>query len=179
MMLAILSAVFGFAAPFLPELLKWFRDKDDKKHELELFRLQMEFASKEHAFKMAELDAVADIEEAKVLHQPMQSYGVQLIDAADKWANTKWGKWLITPAFYIFVILDFIAGIVRPGITVAVVAFYIAYKWQMLQSAGGNIASVWGDNDWAMVTLVLSYWFGHRAFKASYGGSATHGAPGK
>lgn len=178
-MLSILSAIFGFAAPFLPELLKWRREKDDKKHELDLFRLQMEFASKEHQMKMQELESLADIEEAKVLHQPVPSYGVQLIDAADKWANTKWGKWLITPAFYLFVLLDFIAGIVRPGITVAVVAFYIMYKWALMQAAGGNIVAVWGDNDWAMVTLVLSYWFGHRAAKASFGGNATNGQAGK
>lgn len=178
-MLSILSAVFGFAAPFLPELLKFFRDKSDKAHELQMFRMQMEFAAKEHAMKMAELESMADIEEAKVLHQPIQSYGVQLIDAADKWATTTWGKWLITPAFYAFALLDFIAGIVRPGITVAVVAFYIAYKWAVLQAAGGNIMAVWGDNDWAMVTLVLSYWFGHRAAKASFGGNATNGQAGK
>jgi hypothetical protein len=178
-MLSILSAIFGFAAPFLPELLKWFRDKDDKRHELEMFRMQMEFAAREHQMKMAELESMADIEEAKVLHQPIQSYGVQLIDAADKWATSTWGKWLITPAFYAFALLDFIAGIVRPGITVAVVAFYISYKWAVLQAAGGNIMAVWGDNDWAMVTLVLSYWFGHRAAKASFGGNASNGQAGK
>jgi hypothetical protein len=178
-MLAVLSAIFGFAAPFLPEVLKWFRDKDDKKHELALFRMQMEFADKEHKMRMQELESIADIEEAKVLHQQVPSYGVQLIDAADKWAGSTWGKWLITPAFYMFVVLDFIAGIVRPGITVAVVAFYIAYKYALLQVAGGNILAVWGDNDWAMVTLVLSYWFGHRAAKASFGGNATNGQAGK
>lgn len=178
-MLAILSAVFGFAAPFLPELLKWFREKDDKKHELALFRMQMEFAGKAHEMKMKELESLADIEEAKVLHQPVASYGVQLIDAADKWAGSTWGKVLVTPAFYLFVILDFVAGIVRPGITVAVVAFYITYKWALLQTVGGDIVAVWGDNDWAMVTLVLSYWFGHRAAKASFGGNATNGQAGK
>lgn len=178
-MLAVLSAVFGFAAPFLPELLKLFRDKSDKAHELQMFRMQMEFAAREHAMKMQELESMADIEEAKVLHQPIASYGVQLIDAADKWATSTWGKWLITPAFYAFALLDFIAGIVRPGITVAVVAFYISYKWALLQAAGGNIVAVWGDNDWAMVTLVLSYWFGHRAAKASFGGNATNGQAGK
>ncbi len=178
-MLAILSAVFGFAAPFLPEVLKFARDKGDKAHEMALFKLQMEYASKQHQMKMVELESMADIEEAKVLHQPIPSYGVQLIDAADKWSETTWGKWLVTPAFYAFVLLDFLAGIVRPGITVAVVSFYIAYKWAMLQAAGGNIISVWGDNDWAMVTLVLSYWFGHRAAKASFGGNASNGLAGK
>ena len=33
-MLAILSAILGFAGPFIPELLKLFRQKQDNAHEL-------------------------------------------------------------------------------------------------------------------------------------------------
>lgn len=178
-MLSILSALLGFAGPFLPELLRWFRDKDDKKHELNMMRLQAELAQKQHEMRLAEFESQADIEEAKVLHKSMPSYGVQLIDAADKWAESTWGKWLITPAFYLFTFLDFMAGIVRPGVTVAVLAFYVAYKWQLLSLAGGNVSAVWGEQDWSLVMLVLSYWFGHRAAKAAFGGNANNGYRGQ
>ena len=41
-MLEIFSAVLGFAAPFLPELLKYFNRKQDNAHELEMMKLQIE-----------------------------------------------------------------------------------------------------------------------------------------
>lgn len=177
-MMMIISTVFGFLAPFVPELLKWFRDKDDKKHEIAMYELQMKFAEKEHIMRLAEFEAIADIEEAKVLHKPQKSYGVQLIDAADKWAESTWGKWLVTPAFYLFTLLDFFAGMVRPFITYTAFLFYMWYKWALLNAAGMNVLTIWNENDFAIVMLVLSYWFGHRAAKAAFGGNATNGSRG-
>ena len=43
-MLEIFSAVLGFAAPFLPEELKYFNRKADNAHELAMTRLQGELA---------------------------------------------------------------------------------------------------------------------------------------
>ena len=179
-MLTFLSAIFGFAAPFLPELLKYFRAAQDNAHELALLRLRMEQGAVEHLWKMEEINARADIEEAKELHKPAPSFGVQLLDAAEKWAEQRWGKWLILPAFYAFVILDFVAGMVRPSITYAAFAFYTLYKWALFSNAKAigqdnlhALMSTWGEQDWAVLTLVLSYWFGHRAAKAAFGGSAS------
>lgn len=36
-----------------------------------------------------------------------------------------------------------------------------------------GVRNLWGEQDWAVLTLVLSYWFGHRAAKAAFGGSAS------
>jgi hypothetical protein len=38
---------------------------------------------------------------------------------------------------------------------------------------------VWTADDLAILTLVLSYWFGQRAAKAALGVNASHSAPGK
>ena len=43
-MLEIFSAALGFAAPFLPEVLKYFNRKADNAHELAMLRLQGELA---------------------------------------------------------------------------------------------------------------------------------------
>lgn len=43
-MIEIFSALMGFAAPFLPEELKYFNRKADNAHELAMIRLQGELA---------------------------------------------------------------------------------------------------------------------------------------
>lgn len=181
-MLAMFSAIFGFAAPFLPELLKYFNRKADMAHEKEMMGLRLQHAEKEHLWRMEEVTAQADIEEAKELHRPAPSFGVQVLDAAK---DSGWGKWAIVPAFYLFTLLDFVAGMVRPSITYGAFTFYVAYKWSLWQLAitynatrDQALVSIWGDNDWAVLTLVLSYWFGHRASKAAFGGNATSGKAG-
>lgn len=182
-MLALLAGFFGFAAPFLPELLKYFNRKQDNAHELQMFDLRMKAASAEHTWKMAEIDANADIAEMKTLRQPQQSFGVSLLDAA-KGYNLS--QWLFIPSFYAFTALDFFSGMVRPTITYAVVAFYMAYKYALYLSVrtfteGGYqaILQIWGEQDMAIVFMVLSYWFGQRVAKAAFGGSASSNRPGK
>ncbi len=184
-MLALLSSIFGFAAPFFPQLIQYFRDKADREHELAMFELRMKFADKEHGWKMEEINAHADIAEMQSLRSPQQSFGVQLLDAGQKWATTAWGKWLITPGFYLFAILDFVNGMVRPTVTYAIVWFYMLVKYgqyeiaKIIASTGAQAAtSIWSEQDFAILTLVLSYFFGARVAKAVFGGSASTGKPG-
>lgn len=186
-MLALLSAIFGFASPFLPEVFKYFTRKQDNAHELAMFEMRMKMAGQEHLYRMEEITAAADIEEGKELHKPVQSFGVQILDAATK---SGWGKWATVPAFYLFVFLDFVAGMVRPSITYASFAFYIAYKiaaynlmFQVVEpgtlTIAQAVANLWGEQDYSIMTLCLSYYFGLRSYKATFGGNASHGEKGK
>lgn len=171
----IFSAIIGFLAPFLPELLKFFTRKQDNEHELEIMRLQLQKGAQEHLWKMEEISATADIKEGELIHTPMNSFGVQLLDAAKGHGLSGWALY---PVFYTFALLDFLAGMVRPGITYAAFVFYMAVKWAQLTIAQDNtqleyaLMSVWGDEDRAILVLVLSYWFGQRSAKAAFGGTA-------
>jgi hypothetical protein len=174
-MLELFSAVLGFAAPFLPELVKLYQRKQDNAHELAVLSLQIEKGGKEHLWRMDEIAATADIEETKQVHQPMQSFGVQLLDAAK---GNQLSGWALYPAFYLFAVLDFLSGLVRPGVTYAAFGFYMAVKWAELTIARSSsslsvaLLQVWGAEDRAIVILVLSYWFGNRSVKQAFGGSA-------
>ncbi|HYE01333.1 MAG TPA: hypothetical protein VEH84_18270 [Alphaproteobacteria bacterium] len=185
-MLSILTAAFGFFAPFLPELLKLARERQDQGFELQRLRLSAELAEREHAWRLAEIEARADAAEGAALHAPQPSFGVQMLDAA---RDGGLGGWAVVPAFYLFALLDFLSGLVRPAVTYAMFGFYMAYKLarlQLMQSVSDQsfdwyegVVRLWGDQDWAVLTLVLSYWFGHRAAKAAFGGSALTVAPGR
>lgn len=186
-MLAIISAIFGFAAPFLPEVFKFFTRRQDNKHELDMMELRMKMAGKEHLYRMEEITAQADIAEAREIHKPAQSFGVQILDKAH---NSGFSKYSLIPAFYMFVFLDFLAGMVRPTITYLAFGFYIAYKFaayslmfQVVEpgtlTIAQAVANLWGEQDWSVLTLVLSYYFGLRSYKATFGGNASHGERGK
>ncbi len=175
-MLMLLSGVFGFLGPFLPEVFKFLNRKADQGHERAMIELRQRGAADEAAWRMAEIEGRADIEEARVIHKPMRSYGVQLLDAA---ADKGLPLWLLTPILYAFGFLDFLAGMVRPAITYAVVGGYLLQKYaryHLLQTATGEnfdwamaVNNLWTEQDFAVLTLVLSYWFGNRVAKHAFG----------
>ncbi len=170
-MIALLSAVFGFAAPFLPEVLKLLRGWQDHRFEIDRMRLSAELAEKQHAWRMEEINTRGDIAEMQVLHKPVPSFGVQILDKA---ADSRMSQWLTGPVFLMFAFLDFAAGMVRPAVAYAAFAFYIAYKWAVFATltgprfeadAASAVRQLWTEQDWAVLTLVLSYWFGQRVAK--------------
>ena len=177
-MLALMASFLtGIIGPLLPSLLNLIQNGQERKHELMMMEMRLKYAAQEHLWRMEELNARADIEEAKVLHKPQPSFGVQLLDASNKWADTTWGKWLVTPGFYLFVLLDFVNGMVRPAIAYTAFGFYMVYKWSVFEIAKTHMTTVeainttWGENDWAVLLMVLGFFFGQRAAKSVLGGS--------
>lgn len=181
----IMSFLSGIIGPLLPNVLSLIRDWQDRKHELQMMELRMKYAEKEQMWRMEELNARADIEEAKVLHTPQRSFGIDLIDAADKWSDTKWGRALITPSFFLYTILDIVNGFVRPTIAYAAFGFYMVYKWSVFEIAKTHMNAIeainitWTENDWVVLLMVLGFFFGQRAAKAVLGGNTTNGKPSK
>lgn len=184
-MLTILSALLAFGSQFLPAILTIFQRRIDNSHELEMFKLRLDASAKEHLYKMEEMNASADIEEAKVIHTPAPSFGVQMLDAAK---GSGFGVWATVPAFYLFTLLDFVAGMVRPGVTYAIVAFYMACKyaqWVLLTGPKYEadpveaIPQLWTETDAQVLFMCLGFWFGQRMYKAVFGGSASSTAAGR
>jgi len=174
-MLALASAIFGFLSPFVPEVIKYFNRKLEADQQLKLFELKSKLSAQEAAQELAKIEARADVAEAETLRKARPSYGVALIDAM---GEKGWPLALLAPLVYAFGALDLLAGLVRPLITYAIVAFYIAYKWArwelLQQSTGGSdlanaIPLLWDEKDYAVLTLVLSFWFGQRVARYAFG----------
>ncbi|MCW5730419.1 MAG: hypothetical protein KIT20_06665 [Alphaproteobacteria bacterium] len=178
-MLALLTAVFGFLAPLLPELIRQWQRRQELRHEAEMLKLRLDAAGREHLWRMEEIGARADAAEAATLRLPPVSFGVQLLDAG---ARAGFGPAPLLPAFYLFALLDLLAGLVRPAVTYAAFGLYAAVKWAQYRmffqlSSDMGVAEallrIWREEDLAVLTLCLSYWFGHRAAKQAFGGSAS------
>lgn len=168
-MIELLSAGLGFVAPFLGEAVKFFQRKQDNAHELNMLKMQIEKGSQEHLWRAEEIriegDIKRDVAESDRLSQPQQSFGVQILDAA----QDNLSGWAFYPAFYLYVLLDFLSGLVRPAVTYAAFCFYMAVKWAQVSYAlqastlSTALISAWGEEDRVIISMILGFWFGTRS----------------
>lgn len=173
-----LLTLFSGLLPFLPKIVDLFQRRMDNMHELEMFKMRMQFAEQEAGWRMEEIAANADVEEMKALHRPQPSYGVQLLDAA----KASLPSWLLAPVFLLFGLVDFLNSTVRPLITYAVVGWYVAYKWarfDMIVSVSTKdldwqfaVVNLWTQDDFTVLMMVLAYWFGHSLYRRKYAGAS-------
>ncbi|MGQ9570192.1 MAG: hypothetical protein ACUVUQ_04990 [Thermodesulfovibrionales bacterium] len=148
-MLPILGAILGFAGSVLPELLKLYKDGKDKKHEIELLKLQMEAQKQLHTERLEEISAQADIEEAKALYtyakEPeVKPTGVKAIDAI---------------VGLLMGLVSFLISSVRPAVTYWMVGIYAYVKTSQMRDIG---AHAWTDYDFTLFSTIVAFWFGSR-----------------
>lgn len=182
----MLAMFLPFVVSFLPEILKWWNAREANRHELAMMEMRLKYAEKEHLWKMEEINVSADIKEAELLHAPQASFGVQVLDAAK---GHKMSSWTIVPVFWAFAFLDWLSGIVRPAVTFAAFGFYMAYKiacLMVMQHTVENpqewyyqVSALWGEQDWDLLSMCLSFYFGLRARKEIFGGNAANNHAGK
>ena len=151
-MITILGALIGFLGSALPQIIKYLTARVQYKHELEMFRLQIETIKIQGALKLQEMEARADIEESKVLHKRAQ----------------------VTLTGWIWVdgILSLLNSSVRPVITYVFCVYYGFIKWAQYHVllAGGQygweaVIALWTDAELALFSCIICYWFGNRSFR--------------
>jgi hypothetical protein len=141
-MLSIITAVIGLLGGFFPELLKYFKAKQDNKQELEVLKLQAQMQAQTHTENMEEINTKADISESEALYKSaeIQITGVKWVDA----------------------LIEVVNSLVRPVITYSFLGFYAAHKFEYTSKP-------FDEFDQSTLTLVLGYWFGQRAAKWAFG----------
>lgn len=138
----LIGGIFRLA----PEVLKFFDRANERKHEIQLFQLQVEHfkAQANHAIKVAEYEL-----ESKEL----DAVGI----ATEEQGKTarKAGK-----------IVAAISALVRPSVTYAFVIAYFMVKvaaFGLAMDQNGNwrevLISMWNKDDMAMLSLILTFWF--------------------
>lgn len=135
-MIAAISALLAFLGPFVPKIFDYFQSKQDHEQEIALMKLRMESAASEHMWKLEEINAKADIQEAIAVHKPEETYGDKLISAVGGGTLPGWVK---TYVALIGVHVDFFIRMCRPVITYGLVGFYMFYKiavFHALQATG-------------------------------------------
>jgi hypothetical protein len=165
-MLSLISTLGGLLISGLPKLLDFYQDKSDKKHEMELARIQTEreLAMAERGFiaqqKVEEIrtDQIAMQTDAQMTVAALQ-HDEKVLDRASRWV-----------ANYV--------GTVRPTVTYIFVLELVlinVYMMYWVMSTPGLITSmadiikfsdvIFSSDEMAMLGGVIGYWFGSRGWQ--------------
>ncbi len=152
-MLSLIGSLLGFGTSFLPKIMDYFQDRQDKAHELEVMArqldMQLQLQQAGHEMRLEEINIGADIRETESLHKHDRKVGVTWVDA--------------------------LRGSVRPVVTYIMVLEFVFIKsaamYLILGSDGvtmDTLDQVWDAETRALFAAILSFWFGHRALKTFY-----------
>ncbi len=159
-MLTLISTALSFLMGGLPKLLDFFQDKGDKKHELELARMQME-----RELQMAErgYQAQARIEEIKTEQVAMETqaqersamyaHDIEIGKGASQWVVNLRAS--VRPMVtYLFVLLLIIVDIAS-----------IWWAWSSGASFAESIILIFDSDEMQILASIIAFWFGTQAFK--------------
>ncbi len=139
-MITLLGSLIGFLGAAFPDILKLYRDKADREHELRILALQIEQQKQGAAQRLEEIRTSADINESVALYKTYQT-GVRWVDALN--------------------------GTVRPLLAYAFFLLYaIAKMLQFYVIAPNDVAMIgmlWQSEDQAIFSGIISFYFGQRA----------------
>ncbi len=79
-MITLLGSLLGFFSAAFPDMLKLFRDAQDRKHELKILEMQMEQQRQGHSQRLEEIGIQADIAESQALYKTYNT-GIRWVDA--------------------------------------------------------------------------------------------------
>jgi hypothetical protein len=159
-MLTLISTALSFLMGGLPKLLDFFQDKGDKKHELELARMQME-----RELQMAErgYQAQARIEEIKTEQVAMETqaqersamyaHDIEIGKGASQWVINLRAS--VRPMVtYLFVLLLIIVDVAS-----------IWWAWSSGASFAESIVLIFDSDEMQILASIIAFWFGTQAFK--------------
>ncbi len=151
-MITLIGSLLGFITSAFPDLLRIYKDRTDRIHELEILDRQMEMMRAGHQQRLEEIQVQANTTEAQALYQHARASGTAWVDA--------------------------LAGSVRPVITYAFFGLYALVKlaqwffvYQTLERQWAHaLVQIWDTEDQALFATVIAFWFGHRMLskKACY-----------
>ena len=140
-MITIFSSLVGFISAVFPDILKLFRDQQDRKHELRILELQMQQQAQGHAQRLEEIHTQADIAEVGTIYKTYQT-------------NIEW--------------VDALNGTVRPVLAYAFFVLYGSLKllqFVLLPEAPlpWQVQGLWTLEDQAIFAGIISFYYGQRA----------------
>ena len=165
-MLTLITNLLSFLMGGLPKLLDFFQDRADKKHELELARMQTE---RELEMRKAGFEAQARVEEIKTEQLQIQADSAsqqfalqerQALYAHDMSLNEGTSQWVKNSRALVRPIITY--GMFMLLVFVDVFGFYYAVHTGVAFDVA--LDKIW-DNDTQLIRgSIVSFWFGSQAF---------------
>lgn len=146
-MISLISSMLGFIGAMVPELISFLKDREDKKHELKILDLQLKQQAQGHTQRLEEIRIQGESEEMRALYRTY-STGIHWVDALN--------------------------GTVRPILAYSFFLLYGITKLMMIACLpeidmhtplGIWLPLIWGEEDQAIFSGIVSFYFGQRAFQ--------------
>jgi hypothetical protein len=165
-MMSLLSTVLSFLMGGLPKLLDFFQDREDKKHELALARMQNDkelqlmekgFAAQARVEEIRtdqmQVDASIRQQEATVDHQKaLLAHDIAIGKGASMWVTNLRAS--IRPVVTLIFVLEL----------VAINAAIIWWGWSEGLDFLTVIDQAFTDDEMIILSSIIAFWFGTQAF---------------
>ena len=142
----LLGSIFGGLFRLAPEILKLLDKANERKHELNMFRLQTDLEKMRGEFRMEERYVDYSIQQLDTIKAAFK----------EQQETAKQAGWFVSA----------ISALVRPGITWCFFFMYAAVKAATLVLAFQSnaewyevIVKVWDEDDFALFMMVVSFYF--------------------
>ncbi len=143
-MITLLASIAGFISSIVPEFIKYFKDINDKKHELNILDRQIEYNKANASRTLEEIHISREILEQASLYSTYKT-------------NIKW--------------VDMLNGSVRPMLAYSFFFMYMTVKYLQYKaiSASAHVVEylnvIWNVDDQAIFAGVISFYYGQRTFR--------------
>ena len=145
-MISLIGTLIGFGTSIVPEVLGYFKQKQANEQEILMLEAKAKYADRLSELKIKELDAEADIAEAKSIYTHD--------------SNLDSGTFV-----------NALRGSVRPVITYAFFILFSTVKgvtlYTMVSAEGMDLTAgmlaIWDDETQAIFRAIIAFWFGNRA----------------
>lgn len=140
-MITLLATLTGFISSLIPEIMKYFVDKNDKKHEIQILEYQLQINKLTNNRKLEEIASLQNNSEAQAIYKTYKT-GIYWVDSLN--------------------------GTVRPVLAYAFFAIYsfikfLQYKIVIASAAIYEVIDIlWNVDDQAIFAGIISFYFGQR-----------------
>lgn len=145
----LLGSIFGGIFRLAPEVLKWMDKKNEREHELNMFKFQCELEAQRGQQKLAEIsaqrEAAVDVGVMDAFNSAIQQQA-EMVKAAGGWVASLSASVRPVMTYYLLIMY----GAAK---TAAMVLAY--YHGQALTEV---LSKSWGTDDMALLTGVINYW---------------------
>lgn len=142
----LLGSIFGGLFRLAPEVLKWLDRASERKHELEMFKLQTDLEKMRGEYRLEHRYVDHGIAQLEAINSAFEQQGK---------ADAKAWKWVAS-----------LSALVRPGVTYILFFMYVFFKFAMLDYAMLAQAdwrtvfmTIWTDQDFGMLMMILTFFF--------------------
>ena len=140
-MLSLFGSLLGFGTSFLPKVMEYFQDKQDKAHELRLMDKQVEQQKALGEIKLQHMHVEADIREGEALLKHSSNL------------QSKASPWVTNLAASVRPVLTYLLALEFGALTLCV-----SMDWMTMD----QYRMVWNGEFQAVWAAVVSFWFGSR-----------------